>query len=67
MNIILEQMLRKGEQMMADLERVQDFDFDNATEEEIDKLSEFLQNKIVDAEKTQAEVKKVQENLKEQK
>jgi hypothetical protein len=60
-------MISKGDLMMKDLEYVQNFDFDKATAEELEKFQEYLGSRIKDAEKTKETVSKVREKLEETK
>ena len=61
--ILLSAMKKKGDRMMEDLKYVQNFDFNNASAEDLEKMDEFLQSKITAAEKTKKDIEKVVEAL----
>ena len=63
MDEFLNSLVKKGDQMMEDLKFVQNFDFENASEKDLEKFQEFLDKSLVDMEKTKKEVTDVQKKI----
>ena len=67
MDQFLDALAKKGDQMVNDLKFIQNFDFDNATEEELEKFQEFLKQRLVDTEKTKVALAETQKKINESK
>lgn len=49
--------------MMKDLEKVKQFDFDNATDKEMDEFQQMMKKKLEEYEKVQKQVKDLKDQL----
>ena len=67
MDQFLDALAKKGDQMVNDFKFIQNFDFDNATEEELEKFQEFLKQRLVDTEKTKVALAETQKKINESK
>lgn len=65
MDKVLDVMVTESDQMMVDLKYVQSFDFENSTEEELEKFHEFLQNRIKHTEQVKRETRELRKKIKD--
>jgi histidinol dehydrogenase len=65
MEEILKRLKDEGDKAMLDLIKIQEFDFEKATEEELEAFNKFIAQKMEYNQKLQQQLKKVVKDLKE--
>jgi hypothetical protein len=63
MEKVFDTMKKEGDQMMKDMMYVQNFDFENATEEELEKFQKFVEARTLRTQQVKKEMEKLKNKI----